>query len=63
VARRLAEEEDPMEVFRLQGRAQQLRLLEALPAEINGLLADYDEQDRRADELREAKEKRNAEVR
>ena len=63
MARRLAEEEDPMEVFRLQGRAQQLRLLEALPAEINGLLADYDEQDRRANELREAKEKRNAEVR
>lgn len=46
-----------METYRQQGAARELRILKAMPMEIQGLLADFAEHDRRVDELENAKEK------
>lgn len=61
--RRLAEEEDEVKLRHLQGRAQQLRILEAQPFEVQGLLAEFQEADKRAEAIRAAEEKRKQEVR
>jgi len=50
----MAEEDDVMENARNQGAARQLRILEAMPAEIVSLLAAFAEHDRRAEELEKA---------
>lgn len=47
-----------MEVYRQQGAAKQLRVLKAMPAEIQGLLAEFAARDKRDQELEDAKEKR-----
>jgi hypothetical protein len=59
----LTEERDPIRSVRLQGRAEQLRIIEFLPEEVQGLLAEFVEQDRRNEELAKEKEKRKNEVR
>jgi len=61
--RKMPLEDDPMEFYRLQGRHDQIRIEEAMPAEIQGLLSEFVQQDERNRELQEAKEKRDAEVR
>jgi hypothetical protein len=63
LSRRLQEEDDPMMNLRNQGALRQVRVLECIPIEIKGLLAEYVEQDIRLQELELAKEKRNVEVR
>jgi hypothetical protein len=63
LARQLETEDDPLENARNQGRSQQVRIMLALPTEIKGLLAEFAEHDKRLEELAEAKEKRNVEVR
>ena len=63
VMRKMPLEDDPMEFYRLQGRHDQIRIEEAMPAEIQGLLSEFVQQDERNRELQEAKEKRDAEVR
>jgi len=52
-----------MEIFKLQGRVEQIRIEECLPLEVKGLLAEFDELDKRNRDLEEAKRKREQEVR
>jgi hypothetical protein len=51
----MVEEDDVLELARNQGASRQLRILEAMPAEIASLLAAFAEADRKAEELERAK--------
>jgi hypothetical protein len=52
-----------MDLYRLQGRVDQLRIEESLPVEIKALLGEFAEVDKRNRELQEATRKRSQEVR
>ena len=52
-----------MEMLRLQGRVEQLRIMESLPLEIKGLLDAFAEADARDRAIAEAKRIREKEVR
>jgi hypothetical protein len=53
----LGGEDNLVEIYRNQGRQDQIRVLESMPFEIQGLLAEFAQQDERNRELQEAKEK------
>ena len=48
---------DPIELYRSQGKAIQLRVLQALPVEIQTILDEFAERDRRNAEIAKEQEK------
>jgi hypothetical protein len=56
-------EGDPVDLYRTQGKADMLKIVERLPEEVKGLLEAFRLQDERDKELEREKELRNVKLR